>query len=76
MPLDRPDVEVTPSRPYLCWAGLVTLLVAEVLALTLRFDEETLGDRQGWVAGLMGHSHLLISLGTCIGLLAGAPRRR
>ena len=71
VPLDRPDVEAVQHLPYLSWAGLVVLLMAEVLALTLRFDGGNLSDRQGWVAGLIGHTHLVISLGICAGAVLG-----
>ena len=65
--IQHPDVENKRHLSYFSWAGLVVLLVFEILALTLRFDSGTLSDRQGWVAGLIGRSHLLISFGVCAG---------
>ena len=57
--------------PNFSWAGLLALLVVEVLALTIRFDEETLGDRQGWIAGFIAHSHVLIALAISMGVVIG-----
>lgn len=66
MLLDRPDDEDSPRGPYLWWTGLIALLVTEILVLTLRFDAGTMLERGGWVASLIGRTHLLISLGICV----------
>ncbi|MGH7171210.1 MAG: exosortase E/protease, VPEID-CTERM system, partial [Gemmataceae bacterium] len=62
--------------PLLRWIVLVTLLVGEVLLLTLRFDTGSLRGQSGWWAELLGESHLLprlvIAVVTATLLLGGA----
>jgi exosortase E/protease (VPEID-CTERM system) len=62
--------------PYVRWAGLVLLLVAELVALSCWFDTGVLGDNT-WSELLVGQTPLLLRIGVCMGaatLLVGGPR--
>ncbi len=50
---------------------MIGLLIAEVVALTLRFDTATLNDQESWLAVLISHSHWCISLAISMAALAG-----
>ncbi len=58
-------------RPALYWLAMLTLLVVEVLALTLRFDAEHLIGRHGWLAVVIQRPGQLISLGITVGAMLG-----
>jgi exosortase E/protease (VPEID-CTERM system) len=61
------------------WACLLALLLAEVLALTLRFDTGSLAGERGWWADLLGHSPQVFQLSSVIALATlvfGWPRLR
>ncbi len=55
-------VSADVSPPLLRWLVLVSLLIGEVLLLTLRFDTGTLRDQSGWWVVLLGESPLLLQL--------------
>lgn len=65
--------------PYLRWAVLAALLLAELLLLTLRHDTAALSGTQVWWADLLGQTHhllrLVIAVGTALLVFAGAPLR-
>jgi exosortase E/protease (VPEID-CTERM system) len=63
--------------PLLYWGCLGALLVAEVLALTLRFDTDTLHGQQGLWPDLLRQAHHLPHLGVAVlaALLLFAGRR-
>ena len=49
-PESRPDLRPVASLPWLRWAGLLVLLIAEVLLLSLRFDTEAVRTSGAWWA--------------------------
>ena len=69
-----PDMRAEPSMPYARWAFLLTILIAELLALTLRFDTESLRHESGWWAELLGLAdlvpRLVISIAVAIWVFA------
>lgn len=71
--------EPVRSLPFLRWGLLSALLLAEVMALTLRFDTGTLANETGLWAWLLGEAHhvphLAIAMGTAL-LLFGWSRLR
>lgn len=78
------SLDLTQPRPaspasVVRWVGLGALLVAEVLALTLRFDTEALAGTQAWWADLLGHAHVLprvaIAVAAATFLFGGARLR-
>jgi exosortase E/protease (VPEID-CTERM system) len=61
--------EVPAARPFppVRCAALLVVLLAEVLALTLRFDTAALGNASGWWAELLGQAHLAPRFAIIIG---------
>ena len=52
--------------PYVRWGCLAIVLVAELMALTLRFDTETLSAESGWWTTLLERSHVVPRLAIVI----------
>jgi exosortase E/protease (VPEID-CTERM system) len=55
------------SLPYARWAGLIALLVSELLALSVRFDGGSISPGRPW-SGLAVWSGSLVQLGVAVGL--------
>jgi exosortase E/protease (VPEID-CTERM system) len=66
-----------PRLPLLRWGCLAGLLAAEVLALTLRFDTDSLRGQQGLWPALLRQSHHLphLAVAVVVALLLFAGRR-
>src|SRR6516164_6955774 len=78
MPALSPDVGPKPL-PLLRWVCLATLLVVELLALTVRFDTASLLNTRTWWADLMGEAHVLPRVAIAIAaatFLVGGRRLR
>jgi exosortase E/protease (VPEID-CTERM system) len=67
-PVRRDDTPLAPSLPLFRWVCLLALLLAEVLALTLRFDTRLLDEKRYWWAHLLSHSSEVFRLGCLIAL--------
>ncbi len=68
---DSLDLSSMNRLPRLYWAAMIGLLVAEVVAVTLRFDAGKMVTRGDWLASLISFMPRFISLAVSIGTMVG-----